>query len=515
MFRRFYENYTGLFHTLVVITGLLIGGLIAFDPALHAGPSEEQSDTTPTATPLPPTPVSIQIPTPMSTTDNAETADELTADAVLLDNGWLWKAPEALSGRIQTLSDGMLSLQAESGTVYLLTSGGGLDAVVLPPFEISADDPEPRSLVFNDKTIVFLHQDFLRAVHPTDGVQWEIELSIDQDNNLTQFFQGESFTVAFDTAQSLHAFSAQDGLLWSYKIDGTPNSDFYNPIFVENDIFVFSERGGSLYAFSREGQRWSYSPGENLRSTTDPVFGPDGNLYYVVSGGTTGVLLSITPEGQENWRTRLDTFQIYSQPAFTAGGAYIFVEDDFVSLDNGTLLDLEIPYDVNGFYTGADGFDYLITGQHIMRWQIGPDGYEELLDVPINTDGFNRFFAPFLHIYDNGLIEFSMFTNRGGELFWINPADDTVESIVFSFEQLRFSTQQDSPEYVRCDPDAETGSIRCAKNIPGSPEPIWSLDIEGIFTPTPGFQPFARYINGQLFIAPDPQTLYALDLDIP
>ena len=517
-----YDNYTGAFLATALFAGILLGGLVAYDPQLAAENAAEASAGTPTPTALPPTPVSINIPTGTPAAENpagtqeasAGPADDFTA-ASALPNGWGWRAPEALFGQIRILADKTIVLPGESGAVYFLNPDGSPRGKIENQFNESEKHIEWSDFFFDDMTVLSITSERVFAVHPDLGLRWEFPVIVTSDEYWPQFYSGVDFWLVVDTANMLYALTPEEGLLWSYTLDGVPNNEFLSVAGGANGVFYASEAGGNLYAFNRDGVLWSFDPGENLRSATDPVVGPDGRIYYVVTSGTFGILVSIGQDGVEQWRTRLETFRFYQPPAFSAGGVYAYIDEDFVSMQTGQLASVEFPFNVDAVYPGEDGFDYLITGHHIIRWQIGPEGFEQLKDIVVNIENFGGFFTPFLHIHPDGLIEFNIFGESGAQLIWINSNTDAVETNLIPHSHILFQTQPGSAEYARCEADAETGNINCSKSIPGVADPIWSLAIDGIYSPTPGFLPVVNYTDGRLFVMPDPFKLFAFDLEIP
>ncbi len=521
--RQFYDNHTGLFLVVILAAGLLFGGLLAYDPALT--PQNGPANVIPTPTRVPPTPVSINIPTqtPISDSTGSPPAPNEPADgfnpATPLPNGWVWRAPEKLVGRPQILSDGTAGFTGESGTFYFVNADGSPRTMVAYPFKDDAviekqDILEGRTFFLDDLTVVQVTGNRVFAVHPESGMRSEFEISLDSPGYFTNLFQSSDVWLIADAAFNIYAFTPVEGLLWTFPLDGVPNDEYFIAAVSDENVFYLAD-SRNLHAFGRDGLLWTFSPGENLHVSSDPQIGPDGNIYLVLSGGMSGILVSVTPEGEERWRTRLETHRFNISPSFSAGKDYVFIDKDFISLSDGQLRVIDFPFTVDNIFAGEDGFDYLITGLHIIRWRIGPDGFEQLKDITVNMEGFNNFFRPFLHIHPDGLIEFTVYSGRESQLVWIDTITDGIRVFPVPLTQFHFSTNRGEVEYLRCDPDIETGDISCARNIPGMDEPVWTLKIDGIYSPVSGHNFYINYLNGRLYMQPDPLSFYAFDLEIP
>lgn len=519
---RLYDNATGVVLITALLLGILLGGLFAFDPQPAAEQHAAENADPPTPTSLPPTPVSINVPAEPPAAEIADAAGESNSGpaedfitAAALQNGWNWRSPETLTGRQHILADGTIVLEAESGAVYFINPDGSPRASLAGGLNEGEERIAWSNYYFDDMSVLNITAERVFAIHPDLGLRWEFPVEITSEEYWPQYYPGDNFRLIVDTANNMYAFTLEDGLLWTYSLDGVPNGEYLTVATGSGGVFYAAEAGGNLFAFDRNGVKWSFDPGENLRAASDPVVGADGRVYYVITSGTFGTLISLGPDGSERWRTRLDTFRFYEAPSISAGGVYVYVDEDFVAVESGRLTALDFPYTVDAIYSGEDGYDYLITGHHIIRWRIGPDGFEQLNDIVVNLENFGGFFAPFLHIHPDGLIEFRLFTDRESQLVWIDSNTAAVEVHSIPYSQILFRTRTGEIEFTRCDADADSSSISCAKNIPGLEDSVWSLTIDGIFSPTPGFSPAINYIDGRLYIMPDPLNLYAFDLEIP
>jgi outer membrane protein assembly factor BamB len=131
------------------------------------------------------------------------------------------------------------------------------------------------------------------------------------------FLQSGEVYFLLDSANSIYALTPQDGLLWQQAFEAGFRDDLVFPALSETGEVYLADREGILYGFNRTGLSWTYDPGGNLRTASDPAIGPDGNLYYVV----------------------------------TSGGTYTRVYEDFVDLESGRYP-IEFPFEVNRFISG-------------------------------------------------------------------------------------------------------------------------------------------------------------------
>jgi hypothetical protein len=71
------------------------------------------------------------------------------------------------------------------------------------------------------------------------------------------------------------------------------------------------------------------------------------------------------------------------------------------------------------------------------------------------------------------------------------------------------------PEYIYCEQDPDSGELACEKFVPESPDPVWSISIEGIEGNLAGFPPPVVYDGSRLYLLAGGENVYVLDMEIP
>lgn len=445
-------------------------------------------------------------------TPPAEGASGTTA----IPGGWTWQSPALVLTWPHVYADGSLALLLETGDVYFFTAEGEqAGRLTLPEFRQVEDAFAQPVEFFDGQIVVAVLEDRAYAMQSGAGLLWEFPVEIVPDTPYLQQYRSGDVQFLLDTSRTLYAYTPQDGLLWQFPLEEGLRDDFAGPAIGAEGSLYIADSSGTLYAFDASGLRWSFDPGGNLRTASDPALGPDGNLYYVLTSGTSGSLASVTPDGALRWLTELQTFRFYSTPQFAAGGAYARVTDDFVSTETGVYQPVVFPFDVAEFIEGADGFDYVLTGSHVIRWQIGPEGFEQVRDTTLNLHNTNSFARPMVRVYSTGVIEIQEFTTNSTMVSWIHPETGEVRSFERPWSEIAFQSQTDSPERLYCEQDLEQALLTCTKLVLESPDPVWSLELQGIEGSVAGFPPPIRYADGRLYMVAGGRTVFVIAMEIP
>ncbi|HNB52193.1 MAG TPA: PQQ-binding-like beta-propeller repeat protein [Anaerolineales bacterium] len=475
------------------------------DPDLGGVPN---ASATPSSTATP-------VPTPTPTLEPLTGPTPAFGGLTALENGWRFTAPEKIVFGPEVLSNGIVNLVGESGTVFRLNPDGtAREAISLPNF---AYDPSLFYIPINfydDGTITVRAPDKIYAVNADGTVRWEIPLNLSSEGSiLPEAHLGDLF-LQLDSTNTLFGYTLADGLLWQYPFENSFRDDFYAPAMSGTEAY-FIDKAGILYAFSREGLVWSYEPGERLKAASSPVLGPDGTLYYVLTSGTKGFLQALSPTGEPLWQTELATPSFYNSPDYTVGGTYIFVKDELIRADTGERAAIEFPYKVDAFIRGEDEADYLLTGSNVIRWQVGANGFESLHTSSFNAEGLTSFTAPRVRVYSSQITEMEYFTEKGPYLVWLNPDGEVMNVFQLDWNIIRVNLQQPGETSLTlCEQHLIENQLECKKYVAGTPDPIWDTIIEGIsgsFDPFMGF----RFMNGQLYVLTDEVNLYVLTLAVP
>ena len=441
-------------------------------------------------------------------------AESRPTDAAEIPGGWYWRAPAPLVNYPALLPDGTLALALEDGSVYFLDAASGALAgfAHLPeqPAVVPAEFSHFPLYAFDPGIVIALVTERVYAMDAENNLLWEFPTS-----TIIWNWPGSDLRFVLDASRTLYAYTARDGLQWQYNLEAGLREDFASAAVSETGRLYIVDAGGTLHAFDGSGSLWTFHPGGSLRAASDATIGPDGNLYYVTTGGMSGFLESVTPDGTLRWQTQLETSSFYNRPQFVSAGAHVRVDDDFVNAETGELLEIEFPFDVADFIDGADGGSYLRTGSHIIRWEIGPEGFQQIRSYAINMEGSNQFIQPTVRVYPDGVIEVQIFDQNAPRYIWVDPESGGIRTFERPWSSIGFGTGEIGPEFVHCEQDQDALTLTCVKEVPASDEPVWSLTIEGIDGTVSGFPPPILYRDGRLYIVAGGVNLYMFEVEIP
>lgn len=439
-----------------------------------------------------------------------------TAAATVLENGWFWPAPARILNVPYPLSDGTLPIFLETGAVHFLNPDGTkAGELILPEFG-EEDLAHNIPVDFSEGQIaVSILEDRVYAAQAGAGQIWEFPVELNLQAEVLPHYISGDLHLLMDQNQVFYAYTASEGLLWQTTLDAPLRDEFSFPATDGEGKAYIADAAGSVYAFDASGLLWTYTAETGRRTTTDVVIGPDGNLYFVTAAFSNGFLVSLTPEGQERWVAELETFRFTNEPEFSATGEFVRVAESFVETKTGVVRPVEFPFEVTDFIEGEDGRDYLLTGSHLIQWELGPDGYQEIRDTTVNLGETSRFFRPFAQVYASGLVEFEVFRQNSITLIWVDPVSGETRSFERPWSQILLSSGTGEPEHIYCDQDLEAGLLSCKKFVPGSAETVWQLEIEGIEGGVAGFPPAAYYLDGRLHLIAGGQILYVFEVEIP
>ncbi|GAB4579149.1 MAG: hypothetical protein Fur0022_18870 [Anaerolineales bacterium] len=476
------------------------------------GAGTELGETPATVTPIP---TATPIPTPTPTLEPITGPTPAFGGLTTLENGWLFTAPERIIIGPEVLSNGIINLVSETGKVYRLNPDGtAREELLLPAFEYNPESFYIPISFHDDGTITVRAPDKIYAVNPDGTLRWEIPITLSTEGSILPEAQLGELFLQLDSTHTLYAFTLADGLLWQHTFENGFRDDFFFPATDENQAY-FVDKEGLLYAFSREGLAWTFTPEERLNAASAPIVGLDGHVYYVLTSGSKGFLQSTTALGESRWQTELATFSFYNMPDYSVTGAYIFVKDDLILAETGELVSVEFPYEVDTFIRGEDGADYLLTGDHVIRWQVGPEGFESLHTSRFNPEGLQTFSNPRVRIFPSQITEMEYFTQNGPYLVWLNPDGEVMNVFQLDWNIVRINiAQPGETSLTYCEQQRIENQLTCKKYVAGNQAPIWETVIEGI---SGGFNPFLGLLirNEQMYVLTDEMNLYVVALVIP
>jgi ABC-type dipeptide/oligopeptide/nickel transport system permease subunit/outer membrane protein assembly factor BamB len=168
-------------------------------------------------------------------------------------------------------------------------------------------------------------------------------------------------------AGELYALDPQGVIAWQVTLHA---GGIGNPaIGGQGEIFVVDKEGG-LTAYSEHGEMiWHYRAEPDLGGIAGPVVSSGGEIYYTIGSPGTGIIQAVSGEGEALWQTPVETDLFYRSPDVNASGDLIFFRDEIFDAVDGSAIDLELPFDVDQFFSGEDGENYLLAEGTVAAWQ--------------------------------------------------------------------------------------------------------------------------------------------------
>jgi ABC-type dipeptide/oligopeptide/nickel transport system permease subunit len=402
-------------------------------------------------------------------------------EAAATNSGWIFRSPEPLAIPPLVHADGSLYLFSRGTRIVILNADGTLKATL--------DAPEP---LFRLEETGFGGSFFtlLPPVLTADG------------------------KIVITTGTRVYALDLAAEVAWEFPLANPPQ---FAPVTADGTRFYLLDTQSGLYAFENDGLVWQFAP-ERLRRTVTTVPEPavGGGVYYIVTGGTRGVLLSVSAEGTLNWETALTTYNFRRDIQVLPSGEWLAVDNDLVRAPDGELVQLTgLEFAPDIYAMGYDGNTYFMVGQTLIQVQVGADGAATVLNQATIAfpEGLSRGIPPRVNVTRDGTfwIEFptfggnftsNMFVNAAGDVLGILDVNTRVASII----ALDFG----SGRLAYCIPDEDTNSMDCRGYTNGAPEPDWQVTIQGI-----GDAGYIFYQGGVLYVMLDENTVQTVNVNLP
>jgi len=175
-------------------------------------------------------------------------------------------------------------------------------------------------------------------------------------------------------AGTLYSLDVDGDVLWSLALGAEAVG---GPVLgLAGEIYVADKEGGLSVVTSAGIVAWRFQSETSGAATSGPTVGPDGTIYYAVRSNVQAV----SPDGASLWSTRVPHDDRSMPLHLSPDDSLLFWENVILDAQEGTLLDLQVPFDVDQYITGADGRTYLRVRETVVQWQ--PAGAEiELIET--------------------------------------------------------------------------------------------------------------------------------------
>ena len=321
-------------------------------------------------------------------------------------------------------------------------------------------------------------------------------LAIDESQFYIASQNGSVYTVDFE-GQEIWQLELETGAVGTPAVD--PGGDIY-----------ISDKLGGLTKISPQGELlWRFQTQVGERSHSGPAVGSNGAIYYTVGTSEKGFVQAVSPDGNGLWVTQANTPLFYETPIASSDGEYIFLKNDAFKSGNGEILDLEYELDVNRFFSGANGLNYLVTGHKIIQWEQVGNRIETVDIYEWDSTSFSDIVAPRDVGVNEADISWQLYTTPGGgtNTVWVDSDDSLLGMNSLSVSGSTMVVMNDDLSSLVCGggPFNPT-STDCALIRPDSEEPVWKAHLGNYGAVSGGI-----YLDGLYYLATEDGYVFELD----
>jgi peptide/nickel transport system permease protein len=393
------------------------------------------------------------------------------------------------------------------GRLYITTQDGNLHAIgadeLITPTQERAQVSSDSSQTDDSSEPKDVHTDDLElAEEPIGPTSPESRL----------FFEDESgFTgvpvVAPDSTIYIQSFGGQlyaldpDGeIIWQVTLPGTPVG---TPAINSDGEVLATDNEGNLSAYSPTGELlWQFQPENPIKAISGPSLGIDGTIYY------TGLdkkakILAVSKVGEGLWTIEVQTTMFYRTPEVSPSGEFIFFRNEIYDAKTGQPMETNLPFEVNEFFGGADGKNYLRSEGTIVAWNhtgteiiLAEERVLSSVGRP-SSAGVSAQGTVWMH-HTNSLLWFT----QDGEALGLSIPEDVFLTHVIDMDD-------DNTVYVcgRDHPHMLTGKTACYALTPNVDQPAWITIMNDVREDFTG----GVLIPGHLYVATEVGHLYIIE----
>ncbi len=202
---------------------------------------------------------------------------------------------------------------------------------------------------------------------------------------------GDGMLYVASLAGDLYALDQLGEIVWQVTL---PAGGVGSPAVGEQGEVYMVDKEGGLTAYSEDGEMiWHYEAEEGLGGIAGPVISSEGAIYYTIGSPGSGSIQAVSKGGDALWQAPVETDLFYRSPEVNTSGELVFFRDEIFAVADGSPVDLELPFDVDKFFSGEDGENYLLAGGTVASWDyIGTQAViseSRVLSVrgkPVDTD---------------------------------------------------------------------------------------------------------------------------------
>jgi hypothetical protein len=271
-------------------------------------------------------------------------------------------------------------------------------------------------------------------------------------------------------------YDARGGLAWQEALDSDPKGFSWDQA---SGTLYLTDQDAEVYKFDRSGLAWKFSSSAAPYTASDPVTGPDGTVYYVVTNRGKGFVEALSSQGEELWVAEAKTGFFYNTPQVSPDGQLVFLKNDAFDAANRTRLQLDIPFRIDEFIMGEDGNLYLRSGNNVIQWRYGEGGFEILQTASWNASQASASSVFLAYVDENSVI----WLYYRDVIVWLKP-DGSVISTRQSYSAVNSPTRHTIKDgqviTTQCIRQATAPTLTCAAYASDSKTPFWESRIDGV-----------------------------------
>lgn len=311
--------------------------------------------------------------------------------------------------------------------------------------------------------------------------------------------QGGNLHIASNDG-NLYALDPAGEIVWQANL---PAGGVGNPVIGgQGEIYVIDKEAG-LSAYSPDGELiWHYQSEPGLSGIAGPVVSMDGGIYYTVGTQGRGSIQAVSREGEPLWLIPVRTDLFYRSPDVSPIGDLVFFRDEVYDAEDGSPVDLDLPFEVDRFFAGQDGRNYLQAGGTVAAWEF--DGSTAIVS---KERVLSRSTPQFVGVTSEGVVwmlyadEAYWFTRDGQALGVGNTAGGWVDFPAGVDRDFTiYACGRDVPRYT-------VARLTCFALSPQSHEPIWQHILSDTLEELTG----SVLVPGRIYLSTEGGNIYLIE----
>ena len=419
--------------------------------------------------------------------------------------------------RIRPLRMGLLTIGIffiiSLGSLYLLDAARQSSATgfsdLLNQNSSSLSDETTSQAAIEDQEVIAEPTGVIQTIRYDPEITWEF---VDEGGFTGGPALSQDGTIIYVASGSgtLYAMNPDGQIIWrAGLVSGGVGSPVLNSA---GEIYIADDQGG-LSKISPEGEIiWHFQSEAGTKSHSGPALASDGNIFYTVGTASTAYVQAVSPEGSPLWVSEVKTRLFFATPDPSPDGKYVFLKDDIFSQPDGTYLELEFELDVNRYFSGENGDNYLLAGHKIVNWEASDDAIQ-VVDI---YEWDSSRFADIITAVDVGVEQdetsWQLFTSPGGgtTTVWVSVDDQALGTAGARISSGNVVIMNEDLSALICGGGSfQPISTDCALISPESEEPLWHVHL-GDYGPVAG----GIALNGNYYVSTEEGFVFEINQNL-